>query len=101
MLFLALAVQLLAASPALPNPALGRAIVVYRQVLAGQRQVSDLTPQDRLALAALQRELRSEEGMTGAETREQCFERLGSKSPTALEKALLDLKCSQRSSRPR
>jgi len=32
------------------------------------------------------------------ETREECEERLGSQSPSHLEQALLDLKCSQRPS---
>ena len=101
MTILILALQLLSASPAVPDAAAHQTNDNHGQTLSGQRQLSDLTPQERLELLALQRQLRSEEGIGPSETRQQCKDRLASKAPTMLEGALLDLKCSQRASRPR
>lgn len=94
----AIGLNMVAASPALSGPALDRALANYRALLAGQMQLGNLTPQARLDLLELERWLHNHEGIAPSETREQCLERLASESPSDLELALVDLKCSQRPS---
>ena len=90
------AVQALDASAAPTGPRLDGALQNYRAVVAGQRQLSDLTPRERADLMELDRWLHSRDAIRPSETEDQCTERLSSKSPTDLEGALVDLKCSQR-----
>jgi len=85
-----------ASTPAFDPVRLQRALANYRAMLAGQKQLGDLNTPDRLDLLELERWLGSPGGIVPSETKQQCKERLGSKSPTQLEDALLDLKCSQR-----
>lgn len=85
----------IAATPAVDPVRLQRALANYRAMLAGQKQLGDLSTPDRLDVLDLERWLRSPGGIVPSETKQQCKERLGSKSPTQLEEALLDLKCSQ------
>ena len=92
----ALALNFFAATPAFDPVRLQRALANYRALLAGQKQLGDLNTPDRLDLLDLERWLGSQGGIVPSETKQQCKERLGSKSPTQLEEALLDLKCSQR-----
>ncbi|HEY7006249.1 MAG TPA: hypothetical protein VH392_07155 [Sphingomicrobium sp.] len=84
------------ASPSLDTMRLQRALANYRAMLAGQKQLGDLSGLDRLDLLELERWLGSPGGIVPSETKEQCKERLRSNAPTELEEALLDLKCSQR-----
>lgn len=73
-----------------------RALVNYRQMLAGQKQFHDFNLQEREEILELDRLLHSRGGIKAGETKEQCKERLRSDAPSRLESALLDLKCSQR-----
>ena len=92
----ALALTFFGTTPAFDPVRLQRALANYREMLAGQKQIGDLSTPDRLDLLELERWLGSANGIVPSETKQQCMERLGSKSPTQLEEALLDLKCSQR-----
>ena len=85
-----------AAAPAVGTSDLERALRNYRSMLAGQKQFWDLSAPERREVLELERWLGSHEGIAPSETKQQCEARLGSKSPTQLEGALLDLKCSQR-----
>jgi hypothetical protein len=78
------------------GPTLERGLITYRSVAAGQTQLPDLTPQERLNLLELQRWLGARPGIEPSETKAQCMDRLSSQTPTRLELELLDLKCSQR-----
>ena len=91
-----LAVILAASTPALAQSNVERALQNYRGMLAGKTQLYNLSPQERADVLELDRKLRSYQPIRKSETREQCKERLASASPTGLEEALLDLKCSQR-----
>jgi hypothetical protein len=93
----ALALEILTAGPPLTGPELQLAIRNYKAVLAGQKQLVDLPLGQRRDVIELDRWLRSQrQGIVPSETKAQCKTRLGSLSPSALEDALLDLKCSQR-----
>jgi hypothetical protein len=93
----ALALEILSAGPPLSSPELQLAIRNYRAILAGQKQLVDLPLGQRRDVIELDQWLRSQRhGIVPSETKAQCKARLGSPSPTALEDALLDLKCSQR-----
>jgi hypothetical protein len=94
----ALALSALSASPRLTGAGLDRAVHNYEAMLAGQRQLGDLTPQERLEVIELDRWLRAHDGKLPVETKQECEKRLGSATPTPLGDALLDLKCSQRPS---
>jgi hypothetical protein len=91
-----LALGITAAAPPLARSNLERAISNYRALLLGQKQFVDLTPAERLDLIELDKWLRSAPAATSSETKEHCKARLASRSPSPLEEALLDLKCSQR-----
>ena len=91
-----IAVQSLVATAEPTRPRLDGALQNYRAMVAGQRQLRDLTPQERVDLLELDRWLHSHDAIRSSETEDECKARLSSKSPTALEGALLDLKCSQR-----
>ena len=95
-----LGMELLIATPAPPQPATERAISNYGLVLAGRRQLSELSLQERLELIELDRQLRAPQRALPSETRQECKDRLTSDTPSSLEGALVDLKCSQRSSKP-
>jgi hypothetical protein len=95
-----LGLELLTATPAPPQPATERAISNYGLVLAGRRQLSELSLQVRLELIEHGRQLRSHQGGGPSETRQECKDRLTSNTPSRLEGALVDLKCSQRPSKP-
>jgi hypothetical protein len=95
-----LGLELLTATPAPPQPATERAISNYGLVLAGRRQLSELSLQERLELIELGRQLRSQQEGGPSETRQDCKDRLTSDTPSSLEGALVDLKCSQRPSKP-
>lgn len=84
------------AAPSVDTVRLQRAVANYRAMLAGQKQLSDLSSLDQLDLLELERWLGSPGGIVPSETKQQCKERLRPKAPTQLEEALLDLKCSQR-----
>ena len=92
----ALAFGAAAASPTPTGAGLSRAVHNYAAMLAGQRQLSDLSPRERLDVIELDRWLRSHDGKLPGQTKEQCRKELGSVTPTPLGDALLDLKCSQR-----
>lgn len=92
-----LSLPVLMSAPAVAQADLGRTLYNYQQMLAGRKQLHDLSPAERAALLELDRWLRHE-GIGPSETKEQCKERLRSGAPTKLEEALLDLKCSQRPS---
>jgi hypothetical protein len=92
----ALALNFFAATPSFDALRFQRALANYRAMLAGQRELGELSTPDRVDVLELERWLGSRGGIVPSETKEQCKERLGSKSPTQLEEALLDLKCSQR-----
>ncbi len=95
-----LGMELLIATPAPPQPATERAISNYGLVLTGRRQLSELSLQERLELIELDRQLRAHQGARPTETRQECKDRLTSDTPSSLEVALVDLKCSQRPSKP-
>jgi hypothetical protein len=92
----ALALNFLPAAPSVDSGDIERALRNYRAMLAGQRQLGDLTAPERLEILELERWLGSHNGIAPSETKEQCKERLRLQSTTELEEALLDLKCSQR-----
>jgi hypothetical protein len=92
----ALAWSATASTPTLRGVDVDTALRNYRALLAGQRQLADLPPKQRYDVIELDRWLRSQDGPSGPETKQQCKERLASRTPTRLEEALLDLKCSQR-----
>jgi len=94
----ALALNLVSVGPPFSGSELDRALRNYRALLAGQKQLTDFSLRDRRDVIELDQWLRSHEGIVPSETKEQCKERLASTSPSALEEALLDLKCSQRPS---
>ncbi len=94
----ALAWSSAAGGPTLRGVDVDTALRNYEAVLAGQKQLTDLTPKQRFDVIELDRWLRSQQGMPGPETKQQCKERLASETPTPLGEALLDLKCSQRPS---
>lgn len=91
-----IALNLLAGAPVLSGTASEKAVTTYQSVVSGQRQLSDLTPEERLELLQLQQLLQRGKSVGAAETKQQCEDRLGSRSPTELGQALLSLKCSQR-----
>lgn len=94
----ALALDILSASPPLSGTDLDRALRNYRAILAGQTQLFNLTLRDRRDVIELDRWLRSQGRISPSETKEECKANLASESPSSLEEALLDLKCSQRPS---
>ena len=94
----ALALNILAAGPPLVGSDLDRAVLNYRAILAGQRQLVDLTIPERTNVIKLDQWIRSQQALVSSETKEQCEARLSTQSPSSLEQALLDLKCSQRPS---
>lgn len=95
-----LGAQLLTAAPAPPRPATEPAISNYGLVLEGRRRLGELSLQERSELIELDRQLRSHQGAGASETRQECKDRLTSDTPSSLEGALVDLKCSQRPSKP-
>ena len=92
----ALAMHAVTASPVSTGSAGDQALSSSQALAAGQLQLGNLNQQERLDLLALDRWLRSQEGIRPSETRQKCIDRLISNTPTKLESALLDLKCSQR-----
>jgi len=94
----ALALSTLSAGPALTAPEIDRALRNYQSLLVGQKQFPDLTVPERLELLELDRWLHSRDGTDG-ETKQECENRLSSATPSHLEIALLDLKCSGRPAR--
>ena len=96
MIAAALAWSATAAGPPLSGVDAQIALRNYEALLAGQVQLGNLSPKQRLDVIELDRWLRSQDGPAGPETKQQCKERLASRTPTRLEEALLDLKCSQR-----
>jgi hypothetical protein len=100
MLMIGVGLELLIATPRQPELAVEQAISNYGLVLAGKRQLGDLTQQERLELIQLDRQLRSHHEASPSETRQECKDRLTSDTPSSLEGALVGLKCSQRRSNP-
>jgi hypothetical protein len=98
LLVAALALNIASGAPPLRGTDLDRALRNYKAMLAGQKQLVDLPPRERRDVIELDRWLRSRDGIVPSETKEQCEERLASPSPSQLEEALLDLKCSGRPS---
>jgi hypothetical protein len=90
------ALAMFAAAPAPDTPQADRAVRNYETVLTGQKQLGDLTPPERLELIQLEEWIRLHDNVPPPETKEQCKDRLASDTPSHLEDALLDLKCSQR-----
>ena len=72
----------IAATPTVDPVRLQRALPNYPAMLAGQKQLGDLSTPDRLDVLDLERWLRSPGGIVPSETKQQWKERLGSKSPT-------------------
>ena len=91
-----LAVLLTVSAPAFAQSNVERALQSYKGMLTCQTHLYDLSPQELAAVLELDRKLRFYEPIRKSETIGQCKERLASASPTGLEEALLDLKCSQR-----
>ena len=91
-----LSLQVLMSSAATAQADLNRTLYNYQQMLAGQKQLHELSPAERAAILELDRWLRDHQGIGPSETKEECKDRLQSAAPTQLEQALLDLKCSQR-----
>lgn len=92
----AVAANVFASNPSFNSNQFERALQNYQAVLAGRKQLGDLNGPERRDVMELDRLLHSRKGIVPSETREQCMKRLGSDSASRLEKALLDLKCSQR-----
>jgi hypothetical protein len=95
LMLMALAANL-AAGPALTGPQMDRALRNYQAVLQGREQLVDLPLPERSEVIELDRWLRSREGIVPSETQRECKARIASGTPSQLEEALLDLKCSQR-----
>jgi len=93
-----LALGIVAARPPLTGSEWQTAVRNYKALLAGQKQLFELSPVERQNVIELDKWLRSTPGIATSETKERCRERLASRSPSALEEALIDLKCSQRPS---
>lgn len=85
-----------AAGPALNGPQMDRALRNYEAMLAGTEQFAQLSAPERAEIIELDRWLHSPERAGRPDTRQQCKERLQSETPSRLEEALLNLKCSQR-----
>jgi hypothetical protein len=94
----AFALELVAAGPPMSAPALQQALADYRAMLAGQKQMKDLSTLERQNVIELDIWLRHQPAKVVSETREQCRRRLIPRGGTKLEVALVDLKCSQRPS---
>ena len=101
MIAAALVLDVLTGNPLLHGPGLDQALSDYRAVVSGGLQLSDLPSRRRKNVLELQRLLNSKNGLRASETQQECKERLASESPSRLEEALLDLKCSQRPDRRR
>ncbi|HWI88393.1 MAG TPA: hypothetical protein VNS11_04030 [Sphingomicrobium sp.] len=96
MIAVALVTEVLTGNPLLRGPDVDRALSDYRAVVSGGLPLSDLPRRRRENVVELQRLLNNTRGVGVSETQQECRERLASKSPSQLEEALLDLKCSQR-----
>jgi hypothetical protein len=92
----ALALNIVTGGTPLTGSELHRAIRNYKAILAGQKQLVDLPLPERRDVIELDQWVRSQRAIVPPETKAQCKARLGSESPSQLEDALLDLKCSQR-----
>jgi hypothetical protein len=95
-----LAMDVLTGHPLLRGPDVGQALSDYRAVVVGGMPLSDLPRRRRENVIELESLLNSTTGMGPSETQHECRERLASESPSQLEEAILDLKCSQRPIRP-
>jgi hypothetical protein len=96
MLAIALFMDVLTGNPLLRGPDVDQALSDYRAVVSGGMPLADLPRRRRENVIELERLLNSTTGIGPAETQQECRDRLASQSPSQLEEALLDLKCSQR-----
>ena len=93
---IALVTDVLTGNALLRGQAVDQALSDYRAVVSGGLPLSDLPRRRRENVIELERLLNSTSGIGPSETQEECKTRLASASPSHLEEALLDLKCSQR-----
>ena len=96
MITIAVAMDLLTGHPLLRGPEVDQALSDYRAVGVGSMPLSDLPRRRRENVVELESLLNSTTGIGPSETQQECRERLASQSPSQLEEAILDLKCSQR-----
>ena len=99
MITIALVMDLLAGNRILRGPDVDQALSDYRAVVVGGLPLRELPRRRRENVVELERLLNSTSGIGPSETQQECRDRLASQSPSELEEALLDLKCSQRPQR--
>jgi hypothetical protein len=96
MIAVALVMDVLTGNPLLRGPDVDQALSDYRAVVSGGMPLGDLPRRRRENVVELERLLSSTSAIGPSETQQECRDRLASQSPSQLEEALLDLKCSQR-----